>query len=195
MTDQGVQFAGESAEYRDARRVLLQEERQLRLQLEHVAQLRRQLPPGRSVDQGYRFEGWRDGGPAAVPFEDLFALPDRSLVIYSYMFEGDGPPCPMCTAFLDSLDGVARQLSETVNLAVVAKASARVLDAWRASRGWSWLALYSEAGCGYSTDYFGEAPDGNRCAQAVARRRIPLRCRCVRARLLNSALQVSGRTS
>ncbi len=113
------------------------------------------------MDRGYRFEGWRDGGPAAVPFEDLLALPDRSLVIYSYMFEGDGPPCPMCTTFLDSLDGVARQLSDTVNLAVVAKASAEALEAWRVSRGWSWLALYSEAGCGYSADHFGEGPDGS----------------------------------
>lgn len=172
-SSEGVSFAGESDAYREARLGLLREEQDLRRQLERVAQLRRQLPPGRRVEAGYGFTGWLEGAPVSVPFEDLFKRPDQSLVVYSFMFDGSGAPCPMCTAFLDSLDGVARQLAETLNLAIVAKASIEALEAWRTARGWSQLSLYSEAGCGYSADYFGEAPDGAQLPMLNVFRRTP----------------------
>ena len=92
-----IRHPNESEEYRRARQDLLVEEIELRRQVERVASLRRDLPPGGAVPRAYRFT---DEDGADVTLEDLFDDHD-TLVIYSYMF---GPqreePCPMCTSLM-----------------------------------------------------------------------------------------------
>jgi predicted dithiol-disulfide oxidoreductase (DUF899 family) len=61
-------FPNESAAYRTARNALLVKEIELRRNLEAVAELRRQLPPGGAVTKDYRFMG-EEG---AASFADLF---------------------------------------------------------------------------------------------------------------------------
>ena len=51
-----VRFPGESAEYRAARDELLAAERDLRKQVEQVAELRRRLPLGGELPEDYVFE-------------------------------------------------------------------------------------------------------------------------------------------
>jgi len=152
-------FPGESRAYRAARNKLLNAELKLRKQVEQVAAMRRKLPAGGKVAHDYEFE---EEGGRKVRLSQLFENGKDALVVYSYMY---GPnmkkPCPMCTSFLDSLDGAAPHIMQRANLAVVAKSPiARILDFTRA-RGWRNLRLLSSGGNSYNRDYHGEAPDGS----------------------------------
>ena len=69
-------------------------------------------------------------------------------------------PCPMCTQFLDSFDGVVTHADETINVAVVAKAPHARLAEHAQRRGWTHLRLLSAAENTYSRDYYGETEDG-----------------------------------
>ncbi|MCR9122566.1 MAG: DUF899 family protein [Phyllobacteriaceae bacterium] len=156
-----MEFPGESAAYREARDRLLDAERELRRQVETVAELRRALPPGGLVHDEYRFaSGFAERGDDAVEtigFSELFAPGKDTLVIYQFMFApGAKAPCPMCTAFVDSLVGAAPHLHQRVNLAVVAKAPIERLLAFARSRDWSGIRLVSAAGTQFNTDYNAE---------------------------------------
>jgi predicted dithiol-disulfide oxidoreductase (DUF899 family) len=173
-------FPGESAEYRDARNRLLEQEIELRRAMEAVAAARRRLPPGGIVAQDYIFHGQGpDGGVAGVRLSELFAPGKDTLVIYSMMFPRDpgddrpGPaggqtallplaqsPCPSCTAFLDALDGAAGHASQRINLAAAGKAPIERIRTFAAERGWQHLRLLSSAGASYNRDYLAETPDG-----------------------------------
>src|SRR2546429_5979487 len=132
-----IAFPGESAGYRAARNLLLEQEIGLRRAMEAVAEARRRLPPGGVVPQDYVFQAQGPGGtPAGVRLSELFAPGKNSLVIYSMMFpraaddDGPGPPggqtallplaqgpCPSCTALLDQLDGAAEHAGQHITLA------------------------------------------------------------------------------
>ena len=155
-----IAFQGESAAYRAARNALLSAERDLRRQTEAVAQLRRELPQGHQVAEDYRFESVVDGSICERPLSSLFEYPERSLVVYSFMFAEGDAPCPMCNAFLDAFDGVAQHVGEQLNLAIVAKADPQTLAEWQRGRGWQHLKLYSHRSSSYARDYFSESPDG-----------------------------------
>src|SRR5262245_56008267 len=152
-------FPGESRAYRTARNKLLNAELKLRKQVEQVAALRRKLPAGGKVPHDYEFEA--EGG-AKVRLSQLFQGGHDTLIVYSYMYGPDmKKPCPMCTAFLDSLDGAAPHIAQRASLAVVAKSPiARIVEFAR-PRGWRNLRLLSSAGNTYNRDYQGESPDGS----------------------------------
>jgi predicted dithiol-disulfide oxidoreductase (DUF899 family) len=58
-----------------------------------------------------------------VRLSELFTAPDRSLVIYQFMYgKKQTRPCPMCTAWIDAFNGVAHHLAQNVDLAIVAAA-------------------------------------------------------------------------
>ncbi len=161
-----VQFPGESARYRTARNKLLAAEKELRKHVEQVARLRRKLPLGGLVPEDYTFEeGATDLADAttvrSVKFSDLFREGKDTLALYSYMFSPQmKQPCPMCTSFLDSLNGTAPHATQRINLAVVARSPiARIRDLAR-GRGWTNLRLLSDAANTYHLDYHGETTDG-----------------------------------
>ena len=154
-----IHFPNESAEYRKARNALLEDEMELRRQVEKVAARRRTLPPGGTVSQDYTFQGQgADGKPATVKFSELFAPGKNALAIYSFMF---GPererPCSGCTHFLDGLDGATRHINQRVTFVVVAKSPLPRLLAFAKERGWRWLRLLSTADSTYDRDYFGDS--------------------------------------
>jgi predicted dithiol-disulfide oxidoreductase (DUF899 family) len=177
----GISFPGESAEYREARDRLLQEEIELRRAMETVAEARRKLPPGGIVPEDYVFEGaGADGRPTTVKLSELFARGKDSLVVYNFMFPRDpadgrpGPtsgelaslpleeaPCPSCVALLDQLDGAALHVEPLVNLVVIAKAPIERLLTFSRDRGWRHLRLLSAAGNNFKRDYRAETPDGH----------------------------------
>src|SRR3982750_4639021 len=113
----------ESREYLAKREELRRAEIELRRQRERVAELRRALPPGATI-QDYEFiEGppsLDDGDEPlrTVRLSELFTAPDRSLVIYHFMYgKKQKNACPMCTAWIDSFNGVAHHLARNVDLA------------------------------------------------------------------------------
>jgi len=168
-------------EYRAARDRLLEQEVELRRNMEAVAQARRGLPPGGVVPEDYVFRGiGADGASTDVRLSELFAPGRDSLAIYSMMFPRDpgderpGPqagqtarlplaegPCPSCTALLDQLDGAVEHVSQHMNFAVVAKAPLERVVAFAEERGWRRLRLVSSAGNTYNRDYLAETPEGD----------------------------------
>jgi predicted dithiol-disulfide oxidoreductase (DUF899 family) len=139
-----------------SRNRLLEAERDLRRQVEKVAAMRRKLPLGGRVSEDYVFDGVN--GP--VKLSELFGVGKSTLILYSFMF---GPqmkqPCPMCSSFLDSVNGAAPHVTQRGNLAVVAKTPIARIDEYARSKGWNNLRLVSSANNNYNRDYFGELPD------------------------------------
>lgn len=142
-------FPNESAAYRAARNALLAKEIELRRNLEAVAQLRRQLPPGGAVTKDYRFMG--EAGPAR--FADLFGN-KQTLIIYSYMF---GPkraaPCPSCTSFMGTWEEKLPDIEQRVSMVMTARSPIERLIEAKKARGWTRLKLFSDEGGDYTSDY------------------------------------------
>ena len=150
-------FPNDSPEYRDARTALLTAEIELRRQIERVAALRRALPPGGAAGD-YRFA---DEDGRELRLHDLFGAHD-TLVTYQWMY---GPqrqrPCPMCTAFVGSLDHPARDISQRLALAVIGRSPVARQVAFARERGWRNLKFYAAVGDDFSRDYRALAADGS----------------------------------
>jgi predicted dithiol-disulfide oxidoreductase (DUF899 family) len=167
-----VALPAESAEYRAARDKLLIRERDLRALVEEIAALRRALPAG-GVATDYTFtETTSQHPPAKLELDELFAPGKDSLVIYGLMYREGIDPCPMCCAFLDSLDGAAPHITQQINLAVVAKIGPDALSDLAAQRGWRNLRLISSADNSFNRDYLSETEDGNQLPMVNVFRRI-----------------------
>lgn len=161
-----VRFPGESASYRAARDELLAAERDLRKQVEQVAEMRRKLPLGGELPEDYAFEEGAANladttAVVSVKLSDLFRKGIDTLALYNFMY---GPEmkqaCPMCTSFLDSLNGTAPHAGQRLNLAVVAKSPIGRIREFARGRGWHNLRLLSSARNTYNRDYHGETADG-----------------------------------
>ena len=159
----GITFAGETNEYRKARQKLLNAERKLRREVEKVAALRRELPDGHVIPSNYVFEEYdaTSKSEKTVKMSELFTVKGKSLVLYSFMYAKGATPCPMCTSFLDALNGAALHASKQVNLAVVARGPVKQLRAYANKRKWNNLRMLSSANNRYNQDYLAEAQDGS----------------------------------
>jgi predicted dithiol-disulfide oxidoreductase (DUF899 family) len=144
----------EPAEYAARREELRQAEVDLMRHREQVASLRRQLPPG-VVVQDYEFlEGPRDLAAGddpvtTVQLSELFTSPDRALVVQHVMYgKRQTSPCPMCTLWIDGLNGVVRHIEQNADFVVAAAADPVALRAHARNRGWGNVRLLS---CGDNT--------------------------------------------
>src|SRR6202049_1822699 len=148
----------ESSDYLAKREELRVAEIELMRQRERVAELRRRLPQGATV-QNYAFEE----GPAnlddgdtptrMVGLSELFTLPDRAVVIYHLMYgKKQTKPCPMCTAWIDGANGVAHHLAQNLDFAVVAAAEIPTLRAHARARGWDKMRLLSAGNSSFKYD-------------------------------------------
>ncbi|MGD0307242.1 MAG: DUF899 family protein, partial [Candidatus Acidiferrales bacterium] len=116
-------LAEEPADYLAAREQLRAAEVELMKQREHVAAMRRALPKG-AVVKDYEFlEGPRnlhagDTPVRKVMLSELFTAPTRPLVIYQFMYgKLNAKPCPMCTMWIDGINGVAQHIAQNIDLA------------------------------------------------------------------------------
>jgi predicted dithiol-disulfide oxidoreductase (DUF899 family) len=173
----GYRFPGETAEYRAARDELLLMERDLRRQTERVAAARRKLPMGARVPEDYVFEehtgaGTAAGGARKVRLSELFAPGKDTLLLYGFMYGPDDEACPMCTSFLDGLNGNATHITQRVNLAVTAKSPIARVQAHADARGWRHLRMLSWGGTKFGADYHCEIERGaqNSIMHVFARR-------------------------
>jgi predicted dithiol-disulfide oxidoreductase (DUF899 family) len=159
-------LTNESPEYLSKREELRLAEIDLRNQREKVATLRRQLPPG-AILEDYEFVE----GPASleegdtptrkVRLSELFTAPTRALVIYQIMYgKKNTTPCPMCTAWLDSWNGIAHHLAQTIDVAAVAAADLPELRAHARKRGWDKLRLLSAGLSTFKYDLGSEDREG-----------------------------------
>jgi predicted dithiol-disulfide oxidoreductase (DUF899 family) len=135
---------------------------------ERVAELRRQLPQGAIVEDYAFVEGPADLDAGDSPvrtvrLSELFTAPDRSLVIYHFMYgKRQTKACPMCTLWIDGYNGVAHHLAQNVDLAIVAAADPPTLRAHARKRGWNKLRLLTPAeGSTFKYDLGSEDREGN----------------------------------
>jgi len=152
-----IRFPNEGAAYRAARNDLLEAEADLRRNIEKVAALRRDLPPGGEIPEDYVFDS--DDGP--VRLSELFGNKD-TLIVYSYMY---GPsmdaPCPACTSILDGIDATVQHVLPRAALVAVARSPMARIRAFADERGWTQLKLLSSADNDYNADYHGEKENGS----------------------------------
>ena len=156
----------ESPEYLAKREELRLAEIELLNTREKVAALRRELPKGATI-QDYEFiEGPTplDKGDAPtkkVRLSELFTAPDRSLVIYHFMYgKKQTNPCPMCTAWIDGYNAIAPHLAQNVDFAIVAAADPASLRAYARERGWDKLRLLSAGDSTFKYDLGSEDAEG-----------------------------------
>jgi predicted dithiol-disulfide oxidoreductase (DUF899 family) len=156
----------EPGDYLAKREELRLAEIALMRQRERVAELRRRLPQGATV-QDYAFEEGPadldagDGPTRSVRLSELFTLPDRALVIYHLMYgKKQTKPCPMCTAWIDGFNGVADHLAQNINLAIVAAADIPALRAHGRARDWKKLRLLSAGSSTFKYDFGSEDREG-----------------------------------
>lgn len=128
-----------SDEYRAVRSELLEAEIALMEQRERVAELRRRLPLDTVVDDYVLVDG--DG---EIKLSELFTAPDRTLVLYHFMFgKAQTEPCPMCTMWADGYNAIAPHLAQRIDFALVAAAGSDRFRTYARSRGWTNLRLLS----------------------------------------------------
>ena len=157
----------ESSEYLSKREELRLAEIELMRQRERVAALRRQLPEGAIVKDYVFEEGPADLSAGDAPIQmvrlsELFTGPDRSLVVYHFMYgRKQTNPCPMCTLFIDGWNGVAHHLAQNVDVAIVAAADPTALRAYARTRGWDRLRLLSSDANTFKYDLGSEDREGN----------------------------------
>ncbi len=160
-------LSNESPEYLAKREELRLAEIELMKQRERCAALRRGLPKGATI-QDYEFlegpAGLDEGDEPVrkVRLSELFTAPERALVIYQMMYgKRQTRPCPMCTAWLDSFNGIAHHLAQNIDLAVVAAADPATLRAHARTRGWDKLRLLSAGVSTFKYDLGSEDAAGN----------------------------------
>lgn len=160
-------FPNESDEYHNARTRLLAEEIELRRQIQRVAALRRELPPG-SEAKDYRF---LDAEGNEKSLADLFGRHD-TLFLYFWMY---GPqrerPCPMCTSFVGSLDIPAVDIEQRIAVAIVGRSPVARQLAFARERGWDHLTFYQTVGDDFPRDYRAIAENGDEWAMVTVWKR------------------------
>jgi predicted dithiol-disulfide oxidoreductase (DUF899 family) len=160
-------LSNESEEYLTKRDELRRAELELMRQRERVAELRRRLPQG-AIVQDYVFEE----GPAnldagdtpirTVRLSELFTGPNRSLVVYHFMYgKKNTNPCPMCTLIIDGWNGVAHHLAQNVDAVIVAAADPAALRAHARRQGWDNLRLLSSGANTFKYDLGSEDREGH----------------------------------
>jgi predicted dithiol-disulfide oxidoreductase (DUF899 family) len=142
-------FPGETAEYRRARKALLQEEIEFRRHMTRLTEQRRSLPDGPVISKSYRF---KDENGKNVGLADLFGE-RKTLVTYFWMF---GPqrerPCPMCTNWLGAVNGNAADIKQRVALTVIGRSLVERQLAFARERGWRDLDFVQTVGDDYASD-------------------------------------------
>jgi predicted dithiol-disulfide oxidoreductase (DUF899 family) len=126
----------------EARRALLQEEKELTRRSDALAQQRQALPWVR-VEKDYRFE--TEEGSVALP--DLFQGRSQ-LLVYHFMFGPDYKAgCPSCSASADGFDGsVVHLANHDVTLMAVSRAPLAKLQAFKRRMGWTFPWASSSGG-------------------------------------------------
>jgi predicted dithiol-disulfide oxidoreductase (DUF899 family) len=146
--------AGET--YAQARETLWDAELELRDHIGRVAAQRRELPPGPLVKEYEFFNGER-----RVTLSDLFEDGMNELFMYHVMyFQDDKEFCPMCSMWIDGLDGIAHHVMRRANIVAASLAPWDALAAWKERRGWRRIPVLADADASFACDTGAETPDG-----------------------------------
>ena len=160
-------YARATASYRDARADLINEERALLDHIERVAEQRRHLPEGPSIDD-VTLE-CTDGSQQRL--SNLVGQ-RGTLIAYNMMFgPGDDVPCRMCMRWVDGFNALAPAVREVVPMVIFARREAPELARLARSRGWT-IPLY-HAPQSYGRDVGAEDSDGDQIPLITVFRKDP----------------------
>jgi predicted dithiol-disulfide oxidoreductase (DUF899 family) len=128
------------AEWLEARRALLQAEKEFTRQRDALTQ-RRQALPWERVEKDYRFEG--PGGSRSLA--DLFEGRSQ-LAVYHFMLGPDWEEgCKSCSFWADNFNGIPIHLAHRdVTLTAISRAPLARIEAYKRRMGWSfpWVSSY-----------------------------------------------------
>lgn len=159
-------LADEPQDYLAAREKLRLAEVELMQQRERVAAMRRALPKGAKVKDYEFLEGPRDLDAGDTPvrnvkLSELFTSSDRPLIIYQLMYgKKNTKPCPMCTMWVDGINGIAHHVGQRADLVIVAAADPVAWRAWARERGWRNVRIVSAGDSTFKWDFGGENKEG-----------------------------------
>jgi predicted dithiol-disulfide oxidoreductase (DUF899 family) len=97
----------------------------------------------------------------SVRLSELFTSPERALVVQHVMYgKRQSSPCPMCTLWIDGLNGVVRHIEQHADFVVAAAADPATLRAHARHRGWDNVRLLSCGGNTFQYDLAAENEAG-----------------------------------
>lgn len=147
-----VAFPGASDAYIAARKSLLAEEIELRRHGTRVARQRQALPHGPVIEKDYRFHDMNGAENGSSGLADFFGRHD-TLITYFWMY---GPererPCPMCTNWLGSVNGNARDIKQRAALTIIGRSPVERQINFANERGWRDLDFVQTEGDDYASD-------------------------------------------
>lgn len=137
-----------ATEWRQARLVLLEQEKESVRQRDALAASRRALPMVR-VEGDYKFTG--PNGPARL--SNLFG-PQPQLIVYHFMFDPSwSQGCKSCSFLTDGLQGTLPHLAAAhTAVALVSRAPQDKLEAFRRRMGWT-MPWYSSQDSRFNYDF------------------------------------------
>lgn len=159
-----VRLTEESDIAREEREELRIAELGLMRRREEVAEMRRQMSSPTTLDSYQFLEASISGAKphASVVSLDDLVTSERSTLVYHLMLgKAQTAPCPMCTMWVDGLNGVARHLESRVNLIVVGAADPDTLREFATVRGWDQVRLLSAGTSTFKYDLGTEDSEGN----------------------------------
>jgi predicted dithiol-disulfide oxidoreductase (DUF899 family) len=134
-------------EWLQARRQLLEQEKELTRHRDEVNADRRRLPMV-EVEKEYVFDG--PNGKATLL--DLFEA-RRQLIVHHFMFDPEWDAgCPSCSFAIDSLPHLSHLHARGTTVALVSRAPLEKLEAYRRRMGWS-VPWYSSHGSDFNYDF------------------------------------------
>jgi predicted dithiol-disulfide oxidoreductase (DUF899 family) len=136
------------AKWLEARKQLLQKEKELTRQNEEVSRLRRELP-WEKVEKNYAFEG--PNGRESLA--DLFGG-NSQLIVYHFMFgPGWKEGCPSCSFLADGIDGAEIHLrNHDVTLLAISRTPYAEIVPFKERMGWKFKWVSSQ-GSDFNFDY------------------------------------------
>ncbi|KAH8905855.1 DUF899-domain-containing protein [Coniochaeta sp. PMI_546] len=136
------------SEWLEARKALLQKEKELTRANDALAAERRELPMVK-VEKDYTFKGPDD---KELSLADLFGDKDQ-LIVYHFMFGPDAEQgCKGCAFMGEHIPDLRHIRSKNTAMVVVSRAPFAKLDAWKQKIGWT-FPWYSSEGSDFNYDF------------------------------------------
>jgi predicted dithiol-disulfide oxidoreductase (DUF899 family) len=136
-----------SADWREARKKLLADEKELTKHYDRVNAARRRLPMVK-VEKDYVFDG--PGGKRSL--KDLFDG-KRQLIVYHFMFDPNWQKgCMGCTGYVDAIGDLSMLGDKDTRFVLVSRAPLEKLEAYKAERGWD-VPWFSSLGSDFNYDF------------------------------------------
>ena len=158
-----------SDDYARARRALWDAELELRDHIERVAQQRRELPPGPLVKDYAFFDGKH-----RVKLSELFEDGKPDLFMYHIMYwQDDNEFCPMCSMWIDGLDGIAHHVAQRANIVAASLAPWPELEAWKERRGWQHIRVLADVDASFARASGAEDAQGNPTSTVLVFQKTP----------------------